>query len=50
MKNFLVKVNFGKLVENQLKKVQTTKLERISRCKPKNKVVYKEEIIIVEKA
>lgn len=39
IKGILAKVNFGELAENQLKKVQTAKLERASRCKPKNKVV-----------
>ena len=46
VKGTLAKVNFGELVEDQLKKVQTVELEKASRHKLRNKVVQKEELLL----
>lgn len=46
VKGTLAKVNFEELVEDQLKKVQTVKLEKASRHKLENKVVQKEELLL----
>lgn len=50
IKNILTKINSRELVKDQFKKVQTIKLEKISRHKLGNKIIQKREFITIEEA
>ncbi len=46
VKTTLATVNFGELAKDHLKKVKTTELKRVSRCKLRNKVDQKEKLLL----